>query len=167
MKPTALQLEKINKFVLEDEAKFTFNNVEVFKGDSVDRNRIFANLAVREGRAEVVEHKGASYVVNNKNMIISVATGKIMQWGEENGDRKAILGKVKFDNDTNQISSTPQTKSPLDRYELFPNVFANQDQKEAINEMNNFLSSKDNRRVFMLRGRGGTGKTPGIPLITS
>lgn len=64
---------------------------EVFKTDSVDRNRIFANLAVQQGRAVVVEHRDAKYVVNNRGQIISVATGKMMQWGEENGDRKQIL----------------------------------------------------------------------------
>lgn len=67
------------------------NGDEVFKEDSVDRNKIFANLAVLQGRAVIIEHKGVKYVVNNRNQIISGATGKIMQWGEENGDRKAII----------------------------------------------------------------------------
>lgn len=70
---------------------FNKNGDEVFKEDSVDRNKIFANLAVLQGRAVVVEHKGIKYVVNNRNQIISGATGKIMQWGEENGDRNAII----------------------------------------------------------------------------
>ena len=70
---------------------FNENGDEVFKEDSVDRNKIFANLAVLQGRAVIVEHKGIKYVVNNRNQIISGATGKIMQWGEENGDRKAII----------------------------------------------------------------------------
>jgi hypothetical protein len=48
-------------------------------------------LAVQEGRAVVVSYKDAKYVVNNKGAIISVATGKIMQWGEENGDRRSII----------------------------------------------------------------------------
>ena len=47
-------------------------------------------MAILQGRAVVVEHKGIKYVVNNRNQIISGATGKIMQWGEENGDRNAI-----------------------------------------------------------------------------
>lgn len=64
---------------------------EVFKEDSVDRNKIFANLAVQQDRAVVVEHKGAKYIVNNKNQIISGTTGKMMQWDENNGDRKAIV----------------------------------------------------------------------------
>ena len=70
---------------------FNKNGDEVFKEDSVDRNKIFANLAILQGRAVVVEHKGIKYVVNNRNQIISGATGKIMQWGEENGDRNAII----------------------------------------------------------------------------
>ena len=39
----------------------------------------------------VVTHKGNKYIVNNRNQIISVKTGDMMQWGEENGDRKEIL----------------------------------------------------------------------------
>lgn len=70
---------------------FNKNGDEVFKEDSVDRNKIFANLAVLQGRAVVVEHKGIKYVVNNRNQIISGTTGKIMQWVEENGDRNAII----------------------------------------------------------------------------
>ena len=71
---------------------------EVFKTDSKDRRRIFANLAVQEGRAVVVEYKDNRYVVNNKDTIISVSTGDLMQWGEENEGRKAIieLAKTKF-----------------------------------------------------------------------
>jgi hypothetical protein len=67
------------------------NGEEVFKEDSVDRNKIFANLAVKEGRAVIVNYRGIKYVVNNKGQIISGATGKVMQWGEQNGDRQAIL----------------------------------------------------------------------------
>lgn len=70
---------------------FNKNGDEVFKEDSVDRNKIFANLAILQGRAVIVEHKGIKYVVNNRNQIISGATGKIMQWGEDNGDRNAII----------------------------------------------------------------------------
>lgn len=64
---------------------------EVFAKDSIDRNKIFANLAVKSGRAVVVEHNNSRYVVNDRNQIISVATGKMMQWDEKNGDRNAII----------------------------------------------------------------------------
>lgn len=74
---------------------FNQNNKEVFKEDSVDRNKIFANLAIKEKRAVVIDYKDKKYVVNNRDQIISGATGKIMQWGDENGDRKEILKLAK------------------------------------------------------------------------
>jgi hypothetical protein len=74
---------------------FNSKGEEVFKGDSVDRNKIFANLAVKEGRADIITHKDAQYIVNKKGDIISVKTGKKMQWAENNGDRQAILSKSK------------------------------------------------------------------------
>jgi len=63
----------------------------VFKEDSVDRNRIFANVAVKADTAKVVEYKQAKYVVHNDGRIISVATGKQMNWDAKNGNRIAIL----------------------------------------------------------------------------
>jgi hypothetical protein len=73
---------------------FNKDNVEVFKENSTDRNKIFANVAVKTGRAVVVNHKGSSYVVNNRNQVISAKTGKIMQWDETNGDLIAILAEA-------------------------------------------------------------------------
>lgn len=43
------------------------------------------------------------------------------------------------------------------KYELFPDVFANQGQREAIDLLLDFLNS-DNKE-FLLEGKGGTGKT--------
>lgn len=47
------------------------------------------------------------------------------------------------------------------KYELFDGVFANKEQKEAIDLMDEFLSNpiKDERDSFTLIGKGGTGKT--------
>lgn len=73
---------------------FNSDNVEVFKENSTDRNKIFANVAVKTGRAVVVNYKGSSYVVNNRNQVISAKTGKIMQWDETNGDLIAILAQA-------------------------------------------------------------------------
>ena len=73
---------------------FNKDNQEVFKEDSVDRNKIFANVAVKTGRAVVVPYKGTSYIVNKKNQVISAKSGKIMQWDENNGDLRAILAEA-------------------------------------------------------------------------
>lgn len=51
----------------------------------------------------------------------------------------------------------------LDKYELFPGVFANEGQKEAIDLLTDFLNS--NEEEFTLVGRGGTGKTTIIKKI--
>ena len=73
---------------------YNSKNEEVFAEDSVDRYKIFANLAVQSGRAVIVEYKGTQYVVNNKQQIISTVTGKIMNWSDDNGNRKAILASA-------------------------------------------------------------------------
>ena len=70
---------------------FNSKGVEVFAEDSKDRNKIFANLAVQDKKAVVVEYKDKKYVVNKKGNILSVATGDIMKWTEENGNRKDIM----------------------------------------------------------------------------
>lgn len=51
----------------------------------------------------------------------------------------------------------PGSKPKANRYELFPGVFANQGQSEAIDKLYNFISS--NESEFVLEGAGGTGKT--------
>ena len=43
------------------------------------------------------------------------------------------------------------------KYELFPGVYANKGQQEAIDALNNFLTS--DKPAFLLQGKGGTGKT--------
>jgi len=70
---------------------FNKDGKEVFKENGVDRNKIFANLAVLQKRGVVVEYDNTKYVVNDKQQILSGVTGKIMQWNENNGNRIAIL----------------------------------------------------------------------------
>ena len=69
---------------------------EIWIGETVHKNKVLANLAVKEGRAVVVTHptSGEKYVVDNNQQITSVKTGNIMQWGEENGDRKRVLAQA-------------------------------------------------------------------------
>lgn len=78
-------------YTIEGTHIYNRDGKEVYIKDSVDRNKIFANLAVKDGRAVVVEIDGERYVVNNRNQIISVQTGKIMQWAETDSKRKAVL----------------------------------------------------------------------------
>jgi hypothetical protein len=78
-------------YVVRGSKVFNKDGKEVFKENGVDRNKIFANLAVKQKRGVVVEYDGAKYIVNNKEQILSGTTGKLMQWNENNGNRIAIL----------------------------------------------------------------------------
>lgn len=90
---------------------FNKEGKEVFKKDSVDRLKIFANFAIQQGRAVVVEHKGIKYVVNNRDQIISGTTGKLMKWGDENSDRKNILKLAHDKFNARQVATNQQTVS--------------------------------------------------------
>jgi nucleoside-triphosphatase THEP1 len=64
-----------------------------------------------------------------------------------------------FRNTSNQNNLT-STDTKNTKYELFPGVYANEGQKEAIDKINEFLQNNDkNNDLFLLKGRGGTGKT--------
>ena len=93
---------------------FNSKNEEVFIRESKDRIKIFANLAIQQGRAVVVEHRGLKYVVNQSGTILSVKTGKIQQWQANNGNRVAIinLANKKFA-ERNQPQTTSSTLSSL------------------------------------------------------
>ena len=123
--PTTQQLPASNTIVYTPTGKetqtytvkgsqiFNKNNVEVFKKESRDRTKIFANLAVKQGTAIVVDYKDAKYVVNNKDQIVSVVSGKVVQWPEENGNRKAVLelAKQKLNLIQSKLPTTQQSTS--------------------------------------------------------
>ena len=70
---------------------FNKEGKEVFKEEGKDRNKIFANLAISNKTARIVSYKGSKYVVNNRDKIMSVSTGNIMNWDSKNGMRIGIL----------------------------------------------------------------------------
>lgn len=55
---------------------------------------------------------------------------------------------------------------PLLKYELFPGVFANEEQKKAIDIFTDFIDDRIKGNFALLKGRGGTGKTTIIKKIT-
>ena len=61
-----------------------------------------------------------------------------------------ILGGINFE-------KARQEGPGMGEYELFPGVFANEGQKVAIDKVKSYLLSNDDQ--FLLKGRGGTGKT--------
>jgi hypothetical protein len=120
-------------YTIEGSNIFNKAGDEVFKEDSIDRNKIFANLAVKEGRAKVVVYRGIKYVVNNKNQIISGSTGKIMQWGERSGERQAILALV------NSTPAIATANSPM----VDPNAITNADIASIYNDKVDYLKAQN------------------------
>ena len=60
-------------------------------------------------------------------------------------------------------TTLPINKEATTKYELFPGVFANQGQTEALDKLTDFLDS--DKQAFLLQGKGGTGKTTIIKKI--
>ena len=151
---------------------FNKDGKEVFKTASADRNKIFANLAVKQGRAKIVTHKGADYVVNDKLDIMSVKTGNIMKWGPENGDRKAIINLYQGVQpiaepietvDVEEIPSAPEILSTGKKTGVTIDDL-NEGQKAAYNDVLEFVNDPA-RRTHSLIGYAGTGKTTLLNLI--
>lgn len=61
------------------------------------------------------------------------------------------------DKDTD-LNNEVEESGAFTAYELFPKVFANEEQSNALDSMNNFLKDKS-AKTYVLTGGGGTGKT--------
>lgn len=90
------QGQKKQTYTVENGHIYNKEGEEIYPEGTVHkthRNKILANLAVKEGRAVVITHptSGENYVVDNNQQITSVKTGNIMQWDANNGDRRRIL----------------------------------------------------------------------------
>ena len=74
---------KTQNYTIKGTQIFNKDGKEVFASKSKDRLKIFANFAILQGRAEVVEitqkennvEVNKTYVVNNKNQVMSTVTG--------------------------------------------------------------------------------------------
>lgn len=132
--PTGKQTQT---YTIDKTKIFNSKGDEVFKEDSADRRKIFANVAVKEGRAKVVEdNKGVKYVVNNKQQIMSTATGKIMEWDENHATRKLLLDKYNGSTQPKVSESGVEVKTDNTGFDT---LFGN-NQENVRNVQENFLS---------------------------
>jgi len=69
------------------------------------------NLTLLKTKAEIINYKGTDYIVTPKKTIISLTTNKKMEWGEENGDRRSILGLAEKKSDSVSVVSTSTTSN--------------------------------------------------------
>jgi len=126
---------------------FNKDGVEVFKEDSRDRNKIFANLAIKEKRAVIVTWKDNKYVVNNNNKIISVKTGDMMKWGPENGDYKGVIAEANklFKSQQPETQTTivePKGKKVADGIYVNQESLTKEEQLELFDYLKPFLESQ-------------------------
>jgi hypothetical protein len=136
---------------------------EVFKTKSADRNKIFANVEIKKGTAKVIEYKGKSYVVNNKNQIMSVATSKIMKWKETDKNRIEILAKYNSKQPAKSSESTAEQTSEVD-YNFNPTNVSEERREEykkfVIDKLGNPLSiefeSRDEDSLYKFTFKDGT-----------
>lgn len=102
-------------------------------------------------------------VLMNKNMVqAQLGDAYHKQYFPELIDlqKMDVSKKAQDSNNDKTIEDKPVISS---EYELFPGVYANEGQKEALNLLKKFLNS--NEKEFTLIGRGGTGKTTIIKKI--
>jgi hypothetical protein len=126
---------------------FNKDGIEVFKEDSRDRNKIFANLAIQEKRAVIVTWKDNKYVVNNNNKIISVKTGDMMKWGPENGDYKGVIAEANklFKSQQSESQTTivkPKGEKVADGIYVNQESFTKEEQLELFDYLKPFLESQ-------------------------
>jgi hypothetical protein len=65
--------------------------------------------------------------------------------------------------DAERESRLKSETSQNTKYEIFPGVFANAGQTKALDKMTDFLASEN--KAFLLKGRGGTGKTTIVKMV--
>lgn len=160
-------------YIVKKSHIYNKNGKEVFTTDSVDRTKIYANVAVKENRAVIVNlNDSESYVVTNNNDIISITTGKLMKWNDTDSKRIKILelAKEKFNkkqsiNLTNNSESSNNTFKFNDGYEIETPFELNDEQKNALNKINDFINSDKN--IITLSGYAGTGKTSLMEILAS
>jgi hypothetical protein len=98
------------------------NTVQIYnptkEGPSAKISVSPSNLTALESKAKIVTYKSEEYIVTPKKSIISLKTNKLMKWGDENGDRKAIL----------QVASVNMAKILT-----FENAFSEERRKQILN----------------------------------
>jgi nucleoside-triphosphatase THEP1 len=121
-----------------------------------------AEKLIKQGLKGKNVFEGTTFEEQIPNLLYAVISGKLAKDGILEVDMYSNIFKS-----TTQPSAQPTvqpTKGKIDeKYQLFPGVYANQGQREAIDLLEEFLGS--NKKEFLLQGKGGTGKTTIIKKI--
>lgn len=107
-------------------------------------------FASEKGNTIEQEYTGDDYIVFESEQIHILGGEKDLQKFKDFVDR--------------DIALSPRQENKPEKYQLFPGVYANKQQEEAIDNLRLFLSD-DKQNSISLVGRGGTGKTTIIKKI--
>lgn len=138
--------------------EFTKDNINEFYGSIKLEEFVAMAQTSKEFQQilnNVIDSDGKSFLSKMMEQI-----GKILKSIGINLNKNSLLystlESVQTLIDVNQknVESANQVKSS---YELFPGVFANEGQTKALDLLNDFIKSDE--KVFLLQGKGGTGKT--------
>lgn len=138
---------------------------------NVPTNRAEALIQAAENDSNnvVVEHKGREYIVNNNGVILSKNTKRVVKFNNAE-DTKAVLEKAekkRSKQDSSNLTSE-QIEKPSKAKRAYESstsggITLNQGQQNALDSFINFLDEIENNpeaeRQFLLKGRGGTGKS--------
>ena len=123
-----------------------------FEGPNSKLNVKLENLEPMKQKADLVldDKTNRLYLITPDKNIISLTTGKLMNWAKNNGDRIRILSLV-----DKKESEKPPVE--LNAGQTFTGLTFNEGQADAIKKMKEFLNSDE--QEFILEGKAGTGKT--------
>jgi hypothetical protein len=82
------------------------------EGTAAKKSVAEKNLEVLTHKTNIVTYKATDYIVTSKGIIISLTTNKVQKWGEENGDRKAILALT---NKVKEETTSVMPKKPFEK----------------------------------------------------
>lgn len=118
-------------------------------GDLTQIGKVYKNYAI-DNNFETKLFNGNNYS-KVFDRIVNVANGNIVNQKEI---RDLFTDKTPDEN----LNLNKQINAFTNKYELFPNVYANGDQEKALDLMFDFVSPENKQKEFLLIGKGGTGK---------
>ncbi len=108
---------------------------------------------------EIKTYNNVDYIIDSNNKVYT-QNGRVANSYENRLLNEFGINKQK--QNENEIikenkNTTKENKS-ANKYELFPGVYANEDQENAIDDIKDWYKSNKSN-TYLLKGRGGTGKT--------
>ena len=108
---------------------------------------------------EIKRYNNVDYIIDSNNRVYT-QNGRVANSYENRLLNEFGINKQK--QNENEIikenKNTIKENKSVNKYELFPGVYANEDQENAIDDIKDWYKSNKSN-TYLLKGRGGTGKT--------